>query len=207
MSHISASEKPAPAATPLTAPITGYGMRRKSTIAWCRTSAPRRTSEGRSCSGSSRPPRNQFTSPPAEKPRPAPVTTSARSAARSASQPEASTSSPIISGLIALSASGRCRVRVPISSSISIESVFSSGGLGAVVVLIGGSLLVGRRSLVAAAGAGSAGRRPGFTHGPAGFPQSRAGTTQKVRGSSRLWWRARRWILTRFHSGGPEGHR
>ena len=33
MSHISASEKPAPAATPLIAPITGYGMRRKSTIA------------------------------------------------------------------------------------------------------------------------------------------------------------------------------
>ena len=46
MSHISASEKPAPAATPLTAPITGYGMRRKSTIAWCRTSAPRRTFGG-----------------------------------------------------------------------------------------------------------------------------------------------------------------
>jgi hypothetical protein len=75
------------------------------------------------------------------------VTISARSGARSASHAEASTSSPIISGLIALSASGRSRVRVPISPSISIESVFRSGGLGAVVVVIGGSLLGGRRSL------------------------------------------------------------
>ena len=39
-------------------------------------------------------------------------------------------SSPIISGLIALSASGRLSVSVPISPSTSILSVFSSGGRG-----------------------------------------------------------------------------
>jgi hypothetical protein len=33
VSHIRARENPAPAATPLTAATTGYGMRRKSTIA------------------------------------------------------------------------------------------------------------------------------------------------------------------------------
>ena len=59
MSQASASEKPAPAAGPLTAAITGKGMRRRSTIAWCRTSAPRRTSEGRSKSSDSTPLRNQ----------------------------------------------------------------------------------------------------------------------------------------------------
>ena len=114
-------------------------MRRKSTIAWCRTSAPRRTSAGRSTSGSSTPPLNQFTSPPDEKARsPAPVTISPRSGARSASQADAIVSSPIISGLIALSESGRFRVRVPISPSTSIESVASSGADWMVAVLIAG---------------------------------------------------------------------
>ena len=41
-------------------------MRRKSTIAWCSTSAPRRTFAGRSISGSSTPRLNQLTSPPEE---------------------------------------------------------------------------------------------------------------------------------------------
>ena len=68
-------------------------------------------------------------SPPAQKALPAPVTISARSGAWSASQAKAMVSSPIISGLIALKASGRSRVSVPISPSISIFSVFSSGGL------------------------------------------------------------------------------
>ena len=93
MSHISASEKPAPAATPLTAAITGYGMRRKSTIAWCRTSAPRRTSAGRSIAGlleAALEPVHVA----AGGERPAlPVTISARSGARSASQAAAVTSS------------------------------------------------------------------------------------------------------------------
>ena len=111
-------------------------MRRKSTIAWWSTSAPRRTLDGRSISGSSRPVLNQLTSPPAEKPRPLPVTIRARSGAWSASQPAASTSSPIISGLIALSASGRSSVIVPISPSTSIEIVASSGGAVAVSGLI-----------------------------------------------------------------------
>src|SRR4051794_16733447 len=71
---------------------------------------------------------NQFTSPPAQKALPAPVTSSARSVARSASQAKATTSSPIISGLIALKASGRLRVRVPISPSVSSFSVLNSGG-------------------------------------------------------------------------------
>ena len=66
---------------------------------------------------------------------PAPVTISARSGARSASQAKATVSSPIISGLIALKASGRSRVRVPISPSISIRRVLSSGGLRVWVVI------------------------------------------------------------------------
>ena len=52
-------------------------MRWKSTIAWWSTSAPRRTSAGRSKSGLSTPCLNQLTSPPEEKARPAPVTISA----------------------------------------------------------------------------------------------------------------------------------
>ena len=75
-----------PAAGPLTAAITGQGIRLKSTIAWWRTSAPRRTSGTRSAPGSSRPRRNQLMSPPAEKARPSPVTIKARIGARSASQ-------------------------------------------------------------------------------------------------------------------------
>src|SRR3954451_16098823 len=129
MSHASASENPAPAAGPFTAATTGYGIRRRSTIAWCRTSAPRRTSEGRSTSPSSTPLRNQVTSPPAQKACPAPVTISPRSGARSASQANATVNSPISSGLIALKASGRSRVSVPISPSISIRIVFSCGGV------------------------------------------------------------------------------
>ena len=76
-----------------------------------------------------------MTSPPAQKALPAPVTISARSGARSASQAKATVSSPIISGLIALKASGRSRVRVPISPSISIRRVLSSGGLRVWVVI------------------------------------------------------------------------
>src|SRR3954447_2740533 len=129
MSQASASENPAPAAGPFTAATTGYGIRRRSTIAWCRTSAPRRTSEGRSIPSSSTPLRNQVTSPPAQKALPAPVTISPRSGARSASQAKATVSSPISSGLIALKASGRSRVSVPISPSTSIRIVFSCGGL------------------------------------------------------------------------------
>ena len=49
---------------------------------------------------------------------------------------QAIVSSPISSGLIALSESGRSRVRVPISPSTSIDSVASSGGEGTVAVLI-----------------------------------------------------------------------
>ena len=108
MSQASASEKPAPAAGPLTAAITGKGIRRRSTIAWCSASAPRRTSEGRSissdCDALLEP---VLTSPPAQKALPAPVTISARSGARSASQAKATVISRIISGLIALKASGR----------------------------------------------------------------------------------------------------
>jgi hypothetical protein len=71
---------------------------------------------------------NQVTSPPEQKARPLPVTTSARNGARSASQGAISISSPIISGLIALSASGRSSVSVPMSPSDSSVIVFSSGG-------------------------------------------------------------------------------
>src|SRR3954447_18402152 len=124
----SARDIPAPAAGPLIAAITGYGMRRMSTIALCRASAPRRTSEGRSTPSSVTPRLNQLTSPPEQKARPAPVMIRARIGARSASQAAAVVSSPISSGLIALRASGRLRVSVPTWPSISICSVSSSGG-------------------------------------------------------------------------------
>src|ERR671934_1701379 len=129
-------------------------MRRKSTIAWCRTSAPRRTSAGRSGSVSSRPRLNQVTSPPAENARPAPVTISARSGARSASHAAAVTSSAISSGLIAFSTFGRSSVRVAISPSTSRRRFFNSGGLGSVAVAI-----AGLRSFY-----GLAGQQPNLVH-------------------------------------------
>src|SRR5919204_6761672 len=129
-------------------------MRRKSTIAWCRTSAPRRTSAGRSASVSSRPRLNQVTSPPAENARPAPVTISARSGARSASHAAAVTSSAISSGLIAFSTFGRSSVRVAISPSTSRRRFFNSGGLGTVAVAI-----AGLRSFY-----GLAGQQPNLVH-------------------------------------------
>src|SRR4051794_14980045 len=118
-------------------------MRRKSTIAMCRASAPRRTCAGRSISSEETPSLNQLTSPPEQKALPEPVTISARSFAWSASQGKATIISPIISGLIALKASGRSRVRVPISPSISIRIVFSCGGLTVSLVIslpLGGRL-------------------------------------------------------------------
>src|SRR3954451_12103880 len=128
MSAERARDIPAPAAGPLIAAITGYGMRRMSTMALCRASAPRRTSEGRSTPSSVTPRLNQLTSPPEQKARPAPVMISARIGARSASQAAAVVSSPISSGLIALRASGRFRVSVPTGPSTSIRIVSSSGG-------------------------------------------------------------------------------
>src|ERR671919_652522 len=103
-------------------------MRRMSTIALWSASAPRRTSEGRSTFSSVTPRLNQLTSPPEQNARPAPVTISARIGARSASQAAAVVSSPISSGLIALSASGRLSVNVPMRPSTSIRIVSSSGG-------------------------------------------------------------------------------
>src|SRR5215204_844513 len=103
-------------------------MRRMSTMALWSCSAPRRTSEGRSTPSSVTPRLNQLTSPPEQNARPAPVMISARIGARSASQAAAITSSPISSGLIALSASGRLSVSVPTRSSTSICIVPSSGG-------------------------------------------------------------------------------
>src|SRR5258705_2217353 len=127
MSAERASDMPAPAAGPLIAAITGYGMRRMSTIALCRASAPRRTSEGRSTFSSLTPRLNQLTSPPEQNARPAPVTIRARIGAWSSSKAAATVSSPISSGLSALSGSGRFSVRVPIGPSSSISSVLSSG--------------------------------------------------------------------------------
>src|SRR5919108_2163532 len=99
-----------------------------STIALCSCSAPRRTSEGRSTLSSVTPRLNQLTSPPAQKARPAPVMINARIGARSASQAAALVSSPINSGLIALRASGRFKMSVPMRPSTSISIVSSSGG-------------------------------------------------------------------------------
>ena len=130
MSQASASEKPAPAAGPLTAAITGIGdpPQVDDRLVQRLGAAPHLGGQvdllGLDALAGTR-----LTSPPAQKALPAPVTISARSGARSASQAKATVISPIISGLIALKASGRSRVRVPISPSISICSVFSSGGL------------------------------------------------------------------------------
>ena len=72
---------------------------------------------------------NQLTSPPAEKARPFPVTTSARNGARSASQAAATVSSKISSGLIAFMSSGRFSVSVPTSPSEVIVQRLQLGGL------------------------------------------------------------------------------
>ena len=138
MSHISASEKPAPGG--------GAVDRRDHRIGDAPEVDDRLVQDlGAAAhvggqvrrSDSSSPRLNQVTSPPAENARPAPVTISARSGARSASQAAAVTSSPIISGLIALRASGRSRVRVPISPSISMLHRLQLGraaGRSAVVI-------------------------------------------------------------------------
>src|SRR4051812_13805658 len=112
-------------------------MRRKSTIAWWSTSAPRRTSAERYSPDSSSPRLNQVTSPPAENARPAPVTIRPRSGARSASHPAAVTSSPMSSGLIAFRTLGRSRVSVPMSPSTSMRMVSSSGGEGGAAAFMG----------------------------------------------------------------------
>src|SRR5882757_232204 len=129
MSQASAKEKPAPAAGPLIAPITGTSIRRRSMIPVWSASAPRRTLAAMSMLSSSIPLRNQVMSPPEQKATPEPVMIRARIGASSASQAIAVISSSIISGLIALNASGRFRVRMPSSPSTSICSVFSSGGV------------------------------------------------------------------------------
>src|ERR1044072_1628017 len=103
-------------------------MRRRSTIAVCSASAPRRTCAGRSIESSSTPVLKLLTSPPEQKALPAPVTIKPRSGAWSANQANAVPSSRIISGLIALKLSARSRVSVPISPSISIPRVLISGG-------------------------------------------------------------------------------
>jgi len=80
-------------------------------------------------SGSSMPFLNQLTSPPAQKAIPAPVMMIARTSEMSANQAKATGSSAIISGLIALKDSGRFRVIVATSPSISMSMVLSSGGV------------------------------------------------------------------------------
>src|SRR6185312_12708789 len=125
-------------------------MRRMSTIALWRASAPRRTSEGRSTPSSVTPRLNQLTSPPEQNARPAPVMIRARIGARSASQAAAVVNSPISSGLIALRASGRFSVSVPIWPSTSISIVSSSGASAP-----SGLISVAAESVIASPGKGS----------------------------------------------------
>ena len=103
MSHATASESPAPAHTPLTAAITGFSSARiASTFGWYVSCSDARTS-GISW--------NSVRSWPAQKPRPAPVRTTARTSGSAASF-NAARSAACIARLNALSTSGRFSVIV-----------------------------------------------------------------------------------------------
>src|SRR5918996_1126374 len=110
MSQAAARDTPAPAATPFTAAITGFGVETTTGISrWYDCSRCSRMS-GRS------PARyadsNSVRSWPAQKPRPAPVTTMARASSSSRTEVNTSRSSSDIIPVIAFSLSGRFRVVV-----------------------------------------------------------------------------------------------
>ena len=102
-SPATASEKPAPAAVPLTAVITTASIRANREIAVCRSSAIPLT-KGPGPSGEAA---IALRSPPAQKNRPAPVSTTTFASAHRAA---ASASSAVIASFIPLAASGRLRV-------------------------------------------------------------------------------------------------
>ncbi len=115
-SHPRARLAPPPAATPLRDAITGCGASRMMADTPRMPSTRRRpvASSNRSISWRSSP-----TSAPAQKARPAPVRTMARTAEEPATMPSASFSSCTISTVKALSLSGRFSVMVPTAPSMS----------------------------------------------------------------------------------------
>ena len=108
-SHAAASERPAPAVGPLTAAITGFSSARIARMfGWYVLSSRSRMSSATS--------RNSVRSCPAQKPRPAPVITTARTSG-SAAASSASASAACSAALNALNTSGRFSVIVSTASS------------------------------------------------------------------------------------------
>ena len=105
-SPLTASEKPAPAAVPLTAVIRTASIRANVEIARCRSSAMPLTN-GPGPSGEAA---IAFRSPPAQKNRPAPVSTTTLGRGPTSHRAAASASSAVIASFIPLAASGRFRV-------------------------------------------------------------------------------------------------
>ena len=103
-SPVTAIEKPAPAAVPLTAVISTASIRAKLEIARCRSFATPLM-----CSPRSGADANDFRSPPAQKKRPDPVSTTTFVAAVSQRR-AASASSRVMVSFIPFAASGRLRV-------------------------------------------------------------------------------------------------
>ena len=117
MSQPSAKLAPAPAATPLTAATTGTGIERmrsasgrysRSMTSPTSTSSPAMPASLRSC--------------PAQKPRPAPVTTTQRTAASFAAASSAARSSACIAAVKLLSAAGRFSVSVRTAPSVEVST-------------------------------------------------------------------------------------
>src|SRR4029450_7776691 len=120
-SAASAMTAPAPAATPFTAATIGSGHSRIS-----RTTAPvmRVNSSSVRWSEPSSAPMISCTSPPEQKPRPAPVITSARTSSRWGSSASTSRRSAYASNVSAFSFSGRSNVTVAIPSAIPTRRYF-----------------------------------------------------------------------------------
>ena len=114
MSHAAASESPAPAHGPLTAAITGFSSARIARMfGWYVLSSRSRIDPGASW--------NSFRSWPEQKPRPAPVITTARTSGAAASF-RAAFSAAWSAALKALKTSGRFSLIVRTDSSRSVST-------------------------------------------------------------------------------------
>lgn len=127
-----AKPRPAPAAVPCTLAITGWGSR-CSTLNRCAL-RPTRTSKARwrSTGGSSATPVKLRTSPPAMKWPPAPLKTMQRTDRSNSARKRKEVVASSISGLAALRASGRMKVRRATPSSTEIRRSSLSKGVGPV---------------------------------------------------------------------------
>ena len=141
MSQPSAKLAPAPAATPLTAAITGTGIARMRSASGRYTRSIRLPMSFGSASGSGAI-AGSDRSWPAQKPRPAPVTTTQRTPASSAAASSASRSCACISVVKAFSACGRFSVSVRTASVCEIR--ISSSAMEHSREPIGATLLTDR---------------------------------------------------------------